>query len=117
MLKAQRIPETKRITFEKHSSDTTTVVVGAFLVTVGRKTGKVGTVYHVASVREMKRSKPHRVKYMLEVFKATDMLPLVHRNPHSGRVWVGDDEAITMHWNPREPKKKTSTDKSQRNAV
>lgn len=77
-----------------------------FLVSItAQKT--IGTVYHIASVRQVNPRTPRLgVRYQLRVYQANDLKPETHYNPHNGRVWVKDQEAIGLTWYPRTKKAK-----------
>jgi hypothetical protein len=99
-----KIEGTKGLFIDMHPSWAPPVVDG-FIVSIGQA-GTVGTVYHIAHVRRVvPRVVRKGVRYQLRVYRADDLKPEVHYNPHSRRVWVRDQEAIAITWYPRKKKK------------
>ena len=82
---------------------------GRYLVSIGRNTLRVNSVYQVVSCRKV-NSRQHAFRYKLELLPAPDMKEHVYFNPASGYVSVKDKREFTIVWYARPKKQKSLHD-------
>ena len=78
---------------------------GRYLVSIGRNTLRVNSVYQVVTCRKV-NSQQHAFRYKLELLPAPDMKEHVLFNPANGKVWVKDQEEFTIVWYSRQKNNK-----------
>ena len=98
------LPEARerRFTYTTHE-DCLQPQVEQYLVSIGNTTGRCNSVYLIIEARVVNHKDPRSYvrKWALKVLRCPDLLSTTHYNPHSNRVWVGDDEAHPIFWNSR----------------
>jgi hypothetical protein len=78
-----------------------------YIVSIGRKTQKVGSVYQIASVRAVVPRAPRSfVRYQMQVIKLPELVDKVKYFRKGECAMVNGQWAITLFWYPREKRKR-----------
>jgi hypothetical protein len=108
------IPELKivKLTYDIHVRYNVHPEVDEYLVSIGRKTKQVNTIYQVVHAREICRRLKHGRavsnyrRWLLQVVKVPEMRPYVKHNQVLETVTVNDQDAWPIYWYSRDKKKR-----------